>query len=147
MSYSIELRMPFLDHRIIELGLSLQEKHYFQDGLTKSIVRKAMKNKLPEKVRISQKRSIQAPQAQWLQNEKVSEYILDLLSSENVKNRDILNIQNVIKSYKSFLKKGSSNTFHIWQWINIENFFKIFIDKKINNFKSNNNIEYIYMKN
>ena len=33
MSYSIELRMPFLDHRIIELGLSLDEKLYFKKGL------------------------------------------------------------------------------------------------------------------
>ena len=35
MSYSIELRMPFLDHRIIELGLSLNKEDYFDKGYTK----------------------------------------------------------------------------------------------------------------
>ena len=55
MSYSIELRMPFLDQRIIELGLSLDENNYFDNGLTKSIIRKVMKDKLPDKVRLGQK--------------------------------------------------------------------------------------------
>ena len=45
MSHSIELRMPFLDQRIIELGLSLEEINYFEGGLTKSVIRNLMKNK------------------------------------------------------------------------------------------------------
>ena len=67
MSYSIELRMPFLDQRIIELGLSLKEEEYFEGGLTKNIIRNIMKNKLPDKVRLDQKRSIQAPK-EWLRH-------------------------------------------------------------------------------
>ena len=50
MSHSIELRMPFLDQRIIELGLSLEEEDYFRGGLTKSLIRDIMKNKLPDTV-------------------------------------------------------------------------------------------------
>ena len=52
--YSIELRMPFLDHQIIELGLSLDEKLYLK-GYTKSIIRETMRNRLPENVRLGQK--------------------------------------------------------------------------------------------
>mgnify|MGYP003331130178 CR=1 FL=1 len=42
MSHSLELRLPFLDHRLIELGLSLDERDYFACGLTKYPIRKAM---------------------------------------------------------------------------------------------------------
>ena len=35
MSYSIELRMPFLDHRIIELGLSLDENFTSKEDIQK----------------------------------------------------------------------------------------------------------------
>ena len=128
MSYSIELRMPFLDHRIIELGLSLDEKLYFKRGYTKSIIREVMKNRLPEKVRLGQKRSIQSPQGLWLRDSSISKMILDNLSSRSFKDRGIFNQKKILKDYELFLKYGAKNTFHIWQWINIEKFFQVFID-------------------
>jgi len=143
MSYSIELRMPFLDQRIIELGLSLDENNYFHKGYTKSIIRSVMKNKLPNKVRLGQKRSIQAPQGLWLKNNKVSEMVCDLLYSEKFKNRGLFQAEKVISTYKDFLIKGSKNTFHIWQWINIEKFFQTFIDKNVNCLVPLNNIQFI----
>ena len=66
--------------------------------------------------------------------------IIDLLSSVSFKNRGIFNQRKVLSSYNEFLKYGSNNTFHIWQWINLESFFKIFVDsslEKFNIFKGN----------
>ena len=54
--------------------------------------------------------------------------ILDNLSSKNVANRGIFNQKTILKDYKLFLKNGAENTFHIWQWVNIEKFFQVFID-------------------
>jgi len=147
MSYSIELRMPFLDQRIIELGLSLDENNYFDNGLTKSIIRKVMKDKLPNKVRLGQKRSIQAPQGQWLKNSNVSEMIYDLLYSKNFQNRGLFEADKVLSAYKDFLSRGAKNTFHIWQWINIEKFFQTFIDKSVYIFSSKEKIEFIHLNN
>ena len=90
-----------------------------------------MKNKLPDTVRLDQKRSIQAPQSLWLQSPKVKEFVSDLLNSQNFKNRNIFHYNNIKKSYDNFLKSGANNTFHIWQWINTESFFNVFIDKEI----------------
>ena len=144
MSHSIELRMPFLDQRIIELGLSLEEENYFKGGLTKSAIRNIMKDRLPKKVRLDQKRSIQAPQSQWLANPKIVELILDLLESKSFKSRNIFNYKKIIKSYHNFLKFGSNNTFHIWQWLNVESFFNVYIDKKPK-VKKIENIEFTYL--
>ncbi len=144
MSHSIELRMPFLDQRIIELGLSLEEEDYFKGGLTKSLIRDLMKNKLPDAVRLDQKRSIQAPQSLWLKSPKIKEFVSDLLNSQNFKNRNIFNYNNIKKSYDNFIKSGANNTFHIWQWINTESFFNIFIDKKIT-YKTRENIEFVVL--
>ena len=52
-------------------------------------------------------------------------------------------LRKLKKSYKKFLKYGAQNTFHIWQWINVEKFFQIFIDKQINPTYINKNIELI----
>ena len=140
MSYSVELRLPFLDHRIIELGMSMKDDEYFRGGLTKAPIRNAMKHFLPDFVLNGQKRSVQAPQAEWLKHDNLKEMIIDLLSSVSFKNRGIFNQRKVLSSYNEFLKYGSNNTFHIWQWINLESFFKIFVDsslEKFNIFKGN----------
>lgn len=137
MSYSVELRLPFLDHRIVELGMSLNDDDYFEGGLTKSTIRDAMKGHLPEFVRTGQKRSIQSPQSEWLKNGSIREMVMDILLSDAFKHRGIFDQKSAINSYKHFLKFGANNTFHIWQWINLETFFKIFIDKPVENFQKN----------
>jgi asparagine synthase (glutamine-hydrolysing) len=146
MSYSIELRMPFLDHRIIELGLGIEEKNYFDGGVTKSIIRTVMKNKLPEDVRLGQKRSIQAPQGDWLRNKDVSNMVLDLIGSVSFKQRGIFNVKNITDGFNDFLKYGAKNSFHIWQWINLEKFLQTFIDKSLVNTINDINVELIELK-
>ena len=73
--------------------------------------------------------------------DNLEQYVLDLLTTQKFKNRNIFNYKNIKKSYDNFLRFGANNTFHIWQWINTESFFNIFIDKKIN-FKTIDNIEF-----
>ena len=146
MSYSIELRMPFLDQRIIELGLSLKEEEYFAGGLTKNIIRNIMKNKLPDKVRLDQKRSIQAPQGAWLRHPIIIKYVKDLIYSDSFKSRGIFNYKKVKKNYEDFIEFGAENSFHIWQWINIEVFFNTFFDKKLKT-RSADKIEFTKLNN
>ena len=145
MSYSIELRMPFLDHRIIELGLALEEGSYFNHGLTKSIIREIMKKKLPNSIRLGQKRSIQAPQGDWLRSKKVIEMVKDIINSKKFRYRDIFNVDKIIKAYNEFILSGSYNTFHIWQWINMEMFFQVFVDQKNREHQILSNIEFRYL--
>ena len=56
--------------------------------------------------------------------------ILDNLSSKSFKHRGIFNQKKILKDYELFLKYGADNTFHIWQWLNIEKFFQVFIDSR-----------------
>lgn len=50
MAIPIEHRFPFLDYRIVELGLQMPTAYLFKDGWTKYILRKAMQPYLPEKI-------------------------------------------------------------------------------------------------
>ncbi|MGD2071782.1 MAG: asparagine synthase-related protein, partial [Gemmatimonadota bacterium] len=46
----LEHRFPFLDHRVIELGLTMPPRHLFRDGWTKYVLRRAMEGLLPPEV-------------------------------------------------------------------------------------------------
>lgn len=52
MQYGIEVRMPFLDYRLVNFCFSLPDKSKIDNGFSKLILREAMKKRIPEKVRM-----------------------------------------------------------------------------------------------
>jgi len=128
MAYSIELRLPFLEHNLINYALSLPEQIHYYKGRTKSVIREAMKGLMDENVRIAPKRSIQAPQGEWLRKEPMRSYVIDLINSETFADRNIFNVNKVITAYDEFCEGKYNNSFFVWQWINMEEWFRTFID-------------------
>lgn len=128
MKNSIELRVPFIDHRLVEFGLSLNPNLYFHLGRTKSIFRELFKEKMEEEVRTTKKRNINAPQGKWLRKENVIKFVNDLIKSESFASRGIFDADKVIKSYESYCENPTENSFFIWQWINFELWHRVFID-------------------
>jgi asparagine synthase (glutamine-hydrolysing) len=51
MAHSIEARVPFLDHRLVEFALKLGDQHKIVGGDTKRVLRQAMASFLPDQVR------------------------------------------------------------------------------------------------
>lgn len=51
MAHGIEARVPFLDHRLVEFALGLADELKVSDGITKRVLREAMRGTLPEPIR------------------------------------------------------------------------------------------------
>ena len=128
MAYGLELRLPFLDHRLIEFALGLPSAHYFLDGRTKGIVREAMKGFMDDDVRTATKRSIQAPQGSWLMREPIKSYVEDLVNSESFASRGLFDVSKVKATFERFCRGDFDNSFFVWQWINVEEWYRAFID-------------------
>lgn len=66
MAHSIEARVPFLDHRLVEFNLRLGNSHKITGGDTKRVLRTAMKGILPEDVRTRRdKLGFATPEQRW----------------------------------------------------------------------------------
>ena len=128
MAYSLELRLPFLDHKLVEYALSIPPHLYFLYGRTKSIVREALRGVMDDSVRLAQKRSIQAPQGQWLRKEPMRSYIGDLITSQSFRSRGIFHVERVQKAFDDFCRDGAPNSFFVWQWMNLEEWYRTFVD-------------------
>jgi len=50
MAFSVESRVPYLDHRIVEFLLSLPESYIIRNGYTKAILRDSMRGIVPDKI-------------------------------------------------------------------------------------------------
>lgn len=67
MAHSIEARVPFLDYRVVEFALGLPDRYKIRDGLTKAILREAMRGVIPEAVRTrADKLGFVTPEKLWL---------------------------------------------------------------------------------
>lgn len=67
MAFSIESRVPFLDHRLVEMTLALPTEQKIEGGWTKKILRKAMEPDLPEAiVWRKDKKGFVTPQGEWM---------------------------------------------------------------------------------
>jgi asparagine synthase (glutamine-hydrolysing) len=69
MGSSVESRLPFLDYRIIELGLALPESQKLRSGWGKWILRTAMAGELPDAIRLNPaKRGFDANESAWIRS-------------------------------------------------------------------------------
>jgi asparagine synthase (glutamine-hydrolysing) len=80
MAASIELRVPFLDHRLVELSASLPSTYKIRNGEGKFILKKIMESRLPKEIVYRKKMGFPVPTAQWMKDDlkdKVQETVLD----------------------------------------------------------------------
>jgi asparagine synthase (glutamine-hydrolysing) len=69
MAHSIETRLPFLDFRVVEAGVSMPREYKLHDGWTKYVLRRSMDDVLPSAVTWRRdKVGFEAPAATWLRS-------------------------------------------------------------------------------
>jgi len=78
MAHSREVRLPFLDHNLVEFEFLLPSRYKIRKGWTKWILRKTMDNALPKEITWRAKKvGFEPPQEEWMQNVKLQELIRD----------------------------------------------------------------------
>ena len=75
MAASIESRVPFLDHKLVEFAASLPVKMKLRGLTTKYILRRAMRDRLPKAILTRKKMGFPVPVGAWLRGK--FGYILD----------------------------------------------------------------------
>lgn len=119
MAHSIEARVPFLDHRLIEFTLSLPDELKTKDGVTKRILKSAMRDVMPEKViNRTDKKGFATPEERWLRSDTTGAFRAALLDAARA-NSAVLSAPGVEAEFDLFLqrKKPFSNEF--WRIITL----------------------------
>ncbi len=76
MAHGREVRLPFLNHQLVEFIFSLPANYKIHDGFTKWLLRKVMDKKMPDEiVWRKDKVGYEPPQKQWMHNETLQDYM------------------------------------------------------------------------
>ena len=67
MAHGIEVRMPFMDWRLVTYTMALPESSKSSDGYSKMVARRAMEGRMPETIRMGRRKvGLNSPMPEWL---------------------------------------------------------------------------------
>ena len=130
MRFSLEARVPFLDYRLVERTLASPTDMIINRGTTKYILREAMRGALPEKIRTRQdKVGFGTPQESWFRSQEWAALVTEFVRSDSFRQRGIIHSANAMTLFQKHLSGGVDASKEIWKWINLELWFRRFIDQ------------------
>jgi asparagine synthase (glutamine-hydrolysing) len=113
MSVSLEVRVPLLDHRVIEYVSSLPEDFKYRNGEGKYILKKLLARYVPGELFERPKMGFAIPIDKWFRNE-LKELLLDYLSTERVKREGLLDYKIVEQKIKEHLSGEMNHQYRLW---------------------------------
>jgi asparagine synthase (glutamine-hydrolysing) len=133
MAFSIESRPPFLDHRLVEFSFSLPLHEKIRDGWTKSILRRALRDVLPEEIRARRRKlGFPAPIAKWLQRPDNFADAESLLLDTRCLGRGVFDEARLRRQLAVFrastFKQRAGLAPQLWRWLTLELWFREFVD-------------------
>ncbi len=119
MKSSVELREPFLDHRLVEWAFAQPEEFKIRNGIRKYLLRDLVSRHLSDKITFAPKRPLQTPQREWLAEEFTSWVEKRLHSlSDNPVTRTWFDQEKLLIEWNLYKNGVRDSSFHIWQWLN-----------------------------
>jgi len=126
MAASVESRVPFLDHKLVEFTSGLPERMKLRGWTTKYVLRKAMKGVLPEAILSRPKMGFPVPIGKWFRGPYrsiINEYVL----SERALSRGIFE-RDFVRAVVNRHDAGEDHSERLWALVNFEMWQRQFID-------------------
>ncbi|WP_144903910.1 asparagine synthase (glutamine-hydrolyzing) [Halobellus captivus] len=124
MAHSLEVRSPFLDHKLVEFAATIPSKYKWRRGEKKWLLKRAFKQYLPDPVATRSKQGFSVPVNEWFRGE-LREYARDSLERLGARqNFDERGLQSLLAEHTS----GANHGFKLWDLVVLEQWFEEFID-------------------
>jgi asparagine synthase (glutamine-hydrolysing) len=127
MAASVEARVPFLDHRLVEYALSLPRSQKVEGRSGKHVHKRALEQLLPRDVLYRPKRGFGAPIRGWLRG-GATELLDEHLLGSPMRRRDLLDYAFVTRLVEEHRRGAHDWSFHLWALLNLSLWYERWID-------------------
>lgn len=127
MANSLEVRVPFLDHRLVELAASVSTEVRMHDNTPKYLLKTAFKDMLPEFVLNRRKQGFGIPLKFWMQND-IANYTSEVLLDGRFRKRYILESKQVERMIKATAAGECNYSRELWAILVFELWCRRFMD-------------------
>ena len=126
MAASVESRVPFLDHKLVEMTAGLPERMKLRGMTTKYILRECMRGILPRTILTRRKMGFPVPLDHWFRG-PFAATIDEHLLGERARSRGIFNpayVERLVAEHRS----GINHAERLWTLMNFELWQRQFLD-------------------
>ena len=118
MAHSLEIRVPFLDHRIVEFAFNLPTNLKIHQGQTKVILRNILKEKINEKFFNRPKMGFAVPLSDWLRG-PLKDWAWDLISQKKIDDGliDVSKVKKIFNEHVTYKRNWQNKIWTILVYI------------------------------
>ncbi len=127
MAHALEVRVPFLDYRVVEFCASIPGDLKLEGFTTKSVLRSAMRGILPPSIVGREKQGYSFPIKNWLRHE-LRTYMTDLLEGSPLI-RDAFDRRVVARLVEEHLAFRANHNHVLWALVNLAVWHRLFVER------------------
>jgi len=113
MAHSLEVRPPFLDHRIVEFAASLPSRLKMQGSSQKIILKELMKNRLPELILRRKKVGFDIPAHEWLRG-PLRALLVETMAEGLADHGALFRADKIREALRQHLERRVNIGYHLW---------------------------------
>ncbi|MFH0830944.1 MAG: asparagine synthase (glutamine-hydrolyzing), partial [Parcubacteria group bacterium] len=130
MAFSVESRVPFLDHELVEFIFKLPMDQKIKRGWTRYVYRNALRGHMPEKNRLRRSKvGFTNPELGWLHSK--SAQINEIFSSKSLAQRGLYRKDSVANAWQRWLKGAPGDGLIFWRILCTELWMRRYIDQPV----------------
>ena len=127
MAASIESRVPFLDHELVEFTAKIPARYFIRGMGGKQILKKAVEDLLPRSVIYRKKMGFPTPWEHWLAGATLDALERMLLASRSM-DRSLFRKQAIQRIFAEHRSRRRDHSNRIWRLLNLEIWQRVFFD-------------------
>jgi asparagine synthase (glutamine-hydrolysing) len=125
MLNSLEVRVPFLDHRLVELANAIPMAQKIKDGQQKWVLKELLRNRAPSQITQRPKQGFAMPIRDWLRG-NYRDMAEDLLLTRSNRSHDFVNVKKVKEVFLAHQRGTRDLSDRLWALMWFEQWFRTF---------------------
>jgi asparagine synthase (glutamine-hydrolysing) len=128
MAASIESRVPFLDHALVEYATNIPQRHTIRGLAGKFILKRAVEDVLPHSIIYRKKMGFPTPWAGWLAHPEQSAQIENLLLEPRALDRGLFRREEIQRLFAEHRCRQRDHNNRIWRLLNLETWLRVCVE-------------------
>jgi asparagine synthase (glutamine-hydrolysing) len=127
MAHSIEARAPFLDYELAAYALSLPSDLKIRGGVTKRVLRNAVRPFLPAEILERRKQGFRVPLPDWLAGD-LAGWAADVLGGSALRRLDLFRWDEIDRMWQAHRARRADHSFDLWCLLNLAAWYDHWIE-------------------
>ncbi|HEX8184615.1 MAG TPA: asparagine synthase (glutamine-hydrolyzing), partial [Blastocatellia bacterium] len=129
MATSVEARVPFLDHKLVEFAMTVARDMKYRNGETKYILKRALSGVVPDRVLKRKKKGFGAPINEWMLD-RLGGFVEDKLFNSSLGRRELFDYGFIKRLLDEHRAKRVNYSFFLWSLLNLSMWYEQWIDRQ-----------------